>query len=227
MSIVYELNCIEQRLEDLSFLQPENTLHVKGFGRGIERNHAIPEETLQFLLQHSFFVFDGDDLASDSFTKFVACVIPFLQTRQRIIAFKYRNGLDRFRKSWQRKITFKFEGEFPSLLEFVTTPSVGMEARKVDIFVVPIDPIDSRDFVFLGREALRVTRAKKILSFGGGEIVFNEYLAAPADIHWFLYDISRNCDGKREEPALKGGTVKDSHLRTQEGVLWKFIPRTL
>jgi hypothetical protein len=227
MSVVYELNCIEQRLEELSFLQPENALHVKGFGRGIEKNHAIPEETLQFILQHSFFVFDGDDLESDSFTKFVACLIPFLQSHQRIIAFKYRNGMNRFRKSWQRTIRFRFEGRIPSLLEFVTIPPVGVETRKVDIFVVPIDPIDSRDFVFLGREALRVTRAKKILSFGGGEVVFNEYLAAPADIHWFLYDISRTSDGKRDEPALKGVTVKDNHLRTQEGGLWKFTPRTI
>lgn len=232
-----QFNCLEYSREDLTSLEGENILHVKGFGRFLDRDHLLPQTTLDFILSHSIFVFDGDDLATDSFTKFIACFSPFLRSDQKIIAFKYRNQLNRFLQSWNHgKIQINFEGIIPKSFDFLPKSNTHHLFQVVDIYFIPVEKPNHRSiegdhnmkFVHLGKEALKATKAKKVLCFGGGEIVGNEYLYCDVnEVHWFVYDLNRvNDKGIVEPPRLKTITLKNCHrVQRIEGNLVQILPK--
>jgi hypothetical protein len=245
MSVNYELKTSELTIDELKqFLIPERTLHLKGFASGMEKNHVLPQKVLDFILQYDYFVFDGDDLAPGSFTKFIACIIPSLVTcsSKRIIAFKYRRSQNGLKRSWgdeakKLKIRLNYNDGLPYGFEVLPEGHVGI-ATDVPIFVVPVEEPASMltnpnniDYLYLAQHALNTTNAMAILSFGGGEGIRQEYDAASPDIQWYVYNLQRRNSKTNmiEEPALLKTEIKlkDGHERIIGDVLTTICPKDL
>jgi hypothetical protein len=225
-SLVVHFKCKPASSTDISF-HPDNTIHVKGFASGLGHS-TFPEELIQHILRFNHIVFDGDDLKMDSFTKYIACLAPRLDTqRQKLIAFKLEASHDELYASWQRPVKVDMSDPFTVRIEDASKEETEQLRQEVTIhyFLVPGEP---GAFLELGVHALQATSAKQVVTFGGGECVIQEFESGPTGVEWILYDIAREKGGRIEEPSLRrlvrptGGSDGLEIYQRDHPQLWSF-----
>ena len=179
------ISFLRKEAEEVAHLKTRNILHLKGFGRGIDfqnertRRHAgriVEMVRVQAKRTGSLtLVWDGDSFEHDSFTRLIGLV-------QRDVAgvhfcsFLRECDKHRFEESWRF---------FPANIHVVLMPA-------------------QFDWKLLGIQALRITCAKTILSFGGGPIALMEYEDSKTTKEWTIFDVQRR--------SKDGSTLEDSAL---------------
>lgn len=151
--------------------QKGSTLHVKGFGRGIDFTNAhiadISKKMTQCILdwQPARIVFDGDDFREDSFTRLILEVVQKIGAEVEIVAFLQECDTRRFCKSWA--------------------------ATGLQITICICELEDQNDWPALGVYALSVTGATEVMCFGGGETIKEEKKRCGVDVKFHMFAISR------------------------------------
>ena len=144
-----------------------NTIHFKGFARGMDFNSCATgvhvRQLITFLrtrfAENEFtLVWDGDAYGENSFTS----LIPVLAQnfpRMKLHAFKYRHEVQHFKHSWAFA-----EALFPNR----------------HITYTPVESDDSPNaWEALGRLALAFTQCKQCVCFGGGATILGEHRQCP------------------------------------------------
>lgn len=172
-----------------------------GFASRIKTDLEIPEEALIYLDQFQQICWDGDCLASDSFTKILAAYAiraSIFGRHTRFQAVSYENDFDGLSKEWG-DFVFMFEGN--SLTKTLVCDSIpGNEREFVNMTIywttIPHDPSLSEKYSVkyyfdLGIRALELTSGTNVLCYGGGDVCKLEYEQTKDCIEWKLIPISR------------------------------------
>jgi hypothetical protein len=107
----------------------DRILHLKGFGQRINERHHIPFIIYKWMKEnYDIFIFDGDDLRLDSFTKHIVILSTLLDsTTQKFIAFKCAVEEGTFLSSWNnRYVSIDF------------TSADGASPMKIELFDIPM-----------------------------------------------------------------------------------------
>eukprot|EP00435_Cladocopium_sp_Y103_P032363 s2557_g8.t1 len=179
-------------------------VHLKGFAN--ELGMYYDEDVLKTLQEEcSLLVWDGDDFSLSSFTRLVPKFLDFGPDR-RAAAFRQigESSMARFKQSWS-----KVAETFPGRLAVVP-----VEVPKDPLRLLgPTEIRDCRDlpparqrFVLLGRLAIKVTGATRVLAMGGGGVSLKE-AELSEDIRWTVFALSRG--HKEMFPTLVDWAVKN------------------
>jgi hypothetical protein len=147
----------------------ERIVHLKGFGSKLEANYEIPIELVNQLCSFDIICFDGDNLASDSFTKIIAYIFSLnLEHNIRLWAFKYFDELFALHASWNEKIV-SFNDYSMTVSQNLTL--VPKDIKKVIIvhYAIMAQPtainmLSNVRYAHLGIEALKITGALDVVS---------------------------------------------------------------
>ena len=157
--------------EYLSPTQKGGTLHVKGFGRGIDFKNAHIADTSKKMMQcildwqPARIVFDGDDLRDDSFTRLILDLVNQMGAEVDIVAFVQECDTSRFCKSWA---------------------GTGLQ---ITLCICELE--DQNDWAALGAHALSVTGATEVMCLGGGKILGEEKNRCSPNVNFNMFAISR------------------------------------
>eukprot|EP00035_Acanthoeca_spectabilis_P011191 m.196890 g.196890 ORF g.196890 m.196890 type:complete len:202 (+) comp15261_c0_seq2:61-666(+) len=159
-----------------------SVIHFKGFACGLDFDSetvvSVVQSTISILSEADIVVWDGDAPRIGSF----AHVLTHLDgDSPKLVAFKFKDGVSGLLKS--------FDGPLLS---------------KITVCEVDPTPYGKKAWTQLGIHALNVTRADRVLSFGGGEIVLNEFdsMQGLRPVVFHLVDVPRLRNGKIQHSAL-------------------------
>lgn len=164
-----------------------HVVHLKGFGCGRfpEDGRGCCDLWLVEMLAAAcgtsgVIAWDGDEFGEDSFTRILDKALSSRSIPA--VAFYWRSLKDSFLESWQPRAERYSGGLHLVLLEENKTCG---------------SPRSDASWVQLGIAALRFTRAKQVLSLGGGGVVAEEAAICAKDeqlnqVHWRLILLSRS-----------------------------------
>ena len=223
----FRFKCQEFPADRLKEYSPDRIIHVKGYASRLHDNH-FPPELIELIEFHDVIVFDGDELKHDSFTKFFPIIAMHYPVKV-FLAFRFEDHLPGFLTSWQQHVDITFEPDrhryhislssesCPEHLEVeeisIHYVSVSSESRvEVATMTNLLQPQDNL-WLFLGKWALQVTQARKILTLGGGACVVEEYHHSADDVDWYLFDFQRDENQVMQSSPLLTGNHKVLHKR--------------
>ena len=167
-------------------------LHVKGWASRLSHDGEAPVGLEALMTDFDVFAFDGDDLKSDSFTKFLAVMVcrRLVQPRSRpaaLWAIKYNAELEGFLTSWTDSQTLLCGDEITTITVSLPPPppppATTIDTHEPNHVTIPlyytcIDAVDARiistdddpeqHYRYLGEQGLAFTQAVHVATIGGG-----------------------------------------------------------
>ncbi|CAL1141512.1 unnamed protein product [Cladocopium goreaui] len=181
-------------------------VHLKGFAN--ELGMYYDEDVLKTLQEEcSLLVWDGDDYSLSSFTRLVPKFLDFGPDR-RAAAFRQisESSMASFKKSWS-KVAEMFPGRLAVIPVEVPQDPLRL-LGPAEIRDCQDLPPARKSFVLLGRAAIKVTGATRVLAMGGGGVSLKEAeLSEDQDIRWTVFALSRG--HKEMFPTLVDWAVKN------------------
>lgn len=159
-------------------------LHLKGFGEGKlqcrQHDEAIFADLCSSVGGSAVVAWDGDLFHEESFTRFISRL---LRERPLIaVAYGFASMRDAFVTSWAKHLD-----DGPSKVYYVEIEDPCWLASKGGVGC-------EEGWLWLGREAIRLTGASRVMTLGGGSTAAEELAAAVAagdQVHWTLYKVPR------------------------------------
>lgn len=201
----------------LAGVPKDRIVHFKGFGVGKllsrEYDAAILAELSEAIGDDGVIVWDGDEFADTSFTRVLDA---FLRASSvRAVAFYFRCMQAAFTESWEVRSRTYQGGLNLVLLDDGPERPVGGE----------------RGWLELGRAALRLSGARRVLAAGGGGVAAAEAAAcaeALPPVHWTLLQLPRAGDAS-DFGSLHACAVREDwrhvEIRVYDAELGRFVPR--
>ncbi|CAK9036799.1 unnamed protein product [Durusdinium trenchii] len=184
-------------------VQEDRVVHIKGFGDSPKSEEACAvydEDALKILHEHcSLLVWDGDDYNPRSFTRLVPKFLALGEDR-RAAAFRKSSepSILGFKKSWS-----KVAEQFPGRVALVPMDIPSDPLRLLGQVEIRDLPPERAQFVLLGRAAIKVTRAQRVLALGGGLVALKEAELSELD----ALDASRKAAEGQKDVAYTKWTV--------------------
>lgn len=226
----YIFQCCENTIGWVSSFPAEKILHFKGYASGIDLQGPFPPMITKIMNESDVIVFDGDDLSERSFTLYLTAMAPLISRKNiALVAFKFAHQIDDLKDSWDNRIIEVNEEQEVQIVGepsgMVDTPVTAIPLHYIEIphpdpetplimstFTNWLHPNDHL-YLYLGKEALLKTGARRVLSIGGGACLVEEYYHSDEDVEWIVYDKPRYKNGKEERTLLLEIGLQNGHER--------------
>lgn len=238
----YVFQCREATIAWMSFFPAERILHFKGYASGIEIQGPFPSTITKIMDESDVIVFDGDDLNERSFTLYLTAMAPVIARKNiTLVAFKFDHQIDYLKYSWDNRIIevnekqeVQIVGDSSAIddaqvtaipLHYIEIPHPDPETPLVmSTFTNWLHPNDHL-YLYLGKEALIKTGARRVLTIGGGACLVEEYYHSDEDVEWIVYDQPRYKNGKEERTLLLEIDLRNGHERIRQNEENMFLIR--
>ena len=173
-------------------------VHLKGFSKGLTKQRSDAElKLLAYLEQFDVICFDGDELRPDSYTRVLPKLLECNKNKPfNIVAFIWSHDKTKFLSKWNAS-------------ELNNTPNCYYCC--LDSSLIKNHKHDEK-YAALGVEALKVSKATDICSFGGGAVVSQEFALTSNTHHWHYFPITRLSKNRNTGKTVEERSSLDSIL---------------